>query len=114
MSESLSSSQASEALATDDVVDLVDVEECGKAKPRPPKARRYRIRIDRERYVVDVPYMTGRGLLALAGKTPPERYTISQKLRGGETRTIGLDDVTDFTEPGVERFMTLPLDQTEG
>jgi len=114
MSESLSQGQASEALATEDVVDLVDVEECGKAKRRPPKARRYRIRIDRERYVVEVPSMMGRELLVLAGKTPPERYTISQKLHGGQTRTIGLDDVADFTEPGVERFMTLPLDQTEG
>jgi hypothetical protein len=58
--------------------------------------------------------MTGRELLVLAGKSPPERWTVSQKLHGGQTRQIGLDDVADFTEPGVERFMTLPLDQTEG
>ncbi|MGW8323843.1 MAG: hypothetical protein ACWGSD_20065, partial [Thermodesulfobacteriota bacterium] len=38
-------------------------------------------------------------------KTPPERFTISQKLRGGRTETIGLDDHADFTKPGVERFM---------
>ena len=96
------------------VVELVDVEEFGKAGRKPPKARRYRIRIDKERYIVDVPEMTGRELLVLAGKTPPERFTISQKLLGGQTQTIGLDDVADFTKPGVERFMTLPLDQTEG
>jgi hypothetical protein len=58
--------------------------------------------------------MTGRELLVFTGKTPPERYTISQKLHGGQTRPIGLDDVADFTAPGVERFMTLPMDQTEG
>lgn len=98
----------------DDVVDLLDVEECGKAGHKPPKARRYRIRIDKEHHVVDVPEMTGRELLVLAGKTPPERFTISQKLRGGQTETIGLEDAADFTRPGVERFMTLPLDQTEG
>ncbi len=98
----------------DEVIDVLDVEECGKAGRKPPKARRYRIRIDKERYVVDVPEMTGRELLVLAGKTPPERFTISQKLRGGQTETIGLDDVADFTKRGVERFMTLPLDQTEG
>jgi hypothetical protein len=106
MSESLSSDEG--------VLDLVDVEEYGKAGNRPPKARRYRIRIDKQHFVVDVSAMTGRELLVLAGKTPPERYTISQKLRGGQTERIGLDDVVDFTEPGVERFMTLPLDQTEG
>jgi hypothetical protein len=58
--------------------------------------------------------MTGRELLVLAGKTPPERYTVSRKLRGGQTETVGLCDVADFTRPGVERVMTLPLDQTEG
>jgi hypothetical protein len=39
---------------------------------------------------------------------------ITQKLRGGEVKKIGLDEEADFTTPGVERFMTLPLDQTEG
>jgi hypothetical protein len=39
---------------------------------------------------------------------------ISQKLRGGQTKRIDLDERVDFTTPGVERFMTLPLDQTEG
>jgi len=52
--------------------------------------------------------------LQLAGKTPPEQYMLSQKLRGGQTRRIALDARVDFTTPGVERFMTLPLDQTEG
>jgi len=97
-----------------DVVDLVDIEECAQGGRKPPKAHRYRIRIDKRHYVVEVPSMTGRELLVLAEKTPPERYTISQKLRSGQTATIGLDDEADFTAPGVERFMTLPLDQTEG
>ena len=94
--------------------DEIDVEEYGKRGERPPRARRYRIRIDRERFVVHVPQMTGRDLLVLAGKKPPERFTITQKLRGGAVRPLGLDEAADFTEPGVERFMTLPLDQTEG
>lgn len=94
--------------------DVVDIEECGKAGRKPPRARRYRIRIDKQRFVVDVASMTGREMLVLAGKTPPERFTISQKLRGGQAETIGLDETVDFTRPGVERFMTLPLDQTEG
>jgi hypothetical protein len=94
--------------------DEIDIEEYAKRGERPPRARRYRIRIDRERFVVTVPQMTGRELLILAGKTPPERFTITQKLRGGAVRPLGLDEPASFTEPGVERFMTLPLDQTEG
>jgi hypothetical protein len=52
--------------------------------------------------------------LVLAGTSPPERSSISQKVHGGKTEVIELNDVADFTRPGVERFMTLPLDQTEG
>jgi hypothetical protein len=94
--------------------EIIDLEEYAKAERRPPHARRYRIRIDKQYFVVSVPFMTGRELLNLADKTPATSYLISQKLRGGEARRIGLDEKADFTTPGVERFMTLPLDQTEG
>lgn len=102
--------------APGEAVELLDVEEFAKANPhkKPPRAKRYRIRIDKVRYEVEVAAMTGRELLLLAGKTPPERYSISQKLHGGQSRPVGLDEDASFAEPGVERFMTLPLDQTEG
>jgi hypothetical protein len=105
---------SSEAHPHDDGVEIVDLEEYGRANRKPPRAKRYRIRIDKQHYVVEVPSMTGRELLLLAGKNPPDRWTISQKFHGGRTQPIGLDDVVDFTAPGVERFMTLPLDQNEG
>lgn len=100
-------------VAGDELVDEVDLESF-EGDGRRPRARHYRIRIDRERYRVDVPTMTGRELLTLAGKTPPEQWMLSQKLRRGQVLTVKLDQVVDFTAPGVERFMTLPLDQTEG
>jgi hypothetical protein len=96
------------------VDEIVDIEEYAKSGKKTPHARKYQIRIDKEKYVVEVPAMTGRELLVLAGKNPPERYMIVQRLQDGQTKRIGLDEVADFTAPGVERFMTLPLDQTEG
>lgn len=96
------------------MMEAVEIEEFGKKNQKPPKAKNYIIRIDKEKYTVDVSQMTGRELLMLARKLPPDRYTISQKMHGGQTREIGLDEIADFTAPGVERFMTLPLDQTEG
>ena len=101
-------------LVEDIIEDIIDLEEYAKNKKKPPKAKHYRIRIDHVKYVVDVPSMTGRQLLELAKKTPPDRYRIDQKLHGGATKRIGLDESADFTTPGVERFQTLPLDQTEG
>ncbi|HEX6909507.1 MAG TPA: multiubiquitin domain-containing protein [Longimicrobium sp.] len=94
--------------------EIVDVEEYAKEGKVPPSGARYRIRIDKQKFEVDAASMTGRELLELAGKRPPERYRIDMKLRGGETRLVPLDESADFTTPGLERFMTLPLDQTEG
>src|SRR5262245_39545492 len=114
----MSMNESSEAGAAPDIAEEiheeVEIEVYGKKNVRPPKAKKYVIRIDKVKYKVEVPSMTGRQLLVLAGKTPPEKYSISQKLHGGQVKTIGLDEKADFTQPGIERFMTLPLDQTEG
>lgn len=94
--------------------EIIDIEEYAKAKKPVPAGRKYRIRIDDNRYVVDVPSMTGRQILALAGKTPPENFILTQKLHGGKLHTVELDEVVDFTAPGVERFNTLPRQVQEG
>ncbi len=91
----------------------IDIEEYAKEGKKVPKKRTYKIRIDREKYDVDVECMTGRELLILAGKTP-DKFLINQKLKGGEVKKIGYDESVCFTKPGIERFMTLPLDPTEG
>lgn len=94
--------------------EIIDLEEFAKSNRKPPKAKSYKIRIDKQKHVVNVSAMTGRELLNLAEKVPSTNYMISQKFRGGEAKKIGLDEKADFTTPGVERFMTLPLDQTDG
>lgn len=94
--------------------EIVDIEECPQADRPRPRRQLYLIRIDRESFLVEVPCMTGRDLLTLAGKCPSEQYQIFQKLRSGKLDMVGLDEKADFTEPGLERFVTLPLDQTEG
>lgn len=103
--------QQQPAIEHDEVIDL---EAFAKDGRQPPSGKPFRIRIDREHFVVNESCKTGRELLQLAGKVPPEQWMISQKLRGGQVKEIGLDEKADFTTPGVERFMTLPLDQTEG
>lgn len=95
-------------------IEIIDVEEFSKAGKTPPPGKKYRIKIDRNFYEVEKECVTGRDLLILVGKTPPEKYQINQKLRGGKVAKIGLDETVCFTTPGIEKFMTLPLDQTEG
>ncbi len=94
--------------------DIIDIEEYALADKKVPKDRKYRIRIDKIKYVVDEPSLTGRQILELAQKEPPERFQLNQKFKGGRVEPIGLDDDVDFTHPGIERFMTVPLDQNEG
>jgi hypothetical protein len=93
---------------------VVDVEEHARNGRPLPHAATYRIRIDRERYEVHGPTISGRDLLQLAGKTPIDRFAIYLKRKGGATERIALDQRVDLRGPGVERFVTLPLDQTEG
>jgi hypothetical protein len=96
-------------------VEELDLEEFSKVHGgKPPKAKRYKIKIDRDKYTVEVPEMTGRQILELAKKLPAEQWLLNEKFKGGVVKAIGLADMVDFREPGVERFMTLPKDQTEG
>jgi hypothetical protein len=96
-------------------IDILDLEDHSKSNGgKPPKARHYRIRVDREKFTVEVPGMFGKDILILAGKTPPGQYLLNQKFRHGQVIAIGQDQFVDFTAPGVERFTTLPKDQTEG
>lgn len=97
-----------------DAEEPVDIESCSARGHHPPRARKYRIRIDKKRYVIDNDRITGRKLLQLADKIPYTRFRLDQKLGSGEIKRIGYDDVVSVCAPGVERFMTIPLDQTDG
>jgi hypothetical protein len=93
--------------------EIIDLEEWAKADKKPKRAKRYRIRIDKEYKVVEVHSMTGREILALVGKTP-ETYLLSQKFRGGRVEPIKADEVVEFHRHQIERFQTLARDPTEG
>ena len=76
--------------------------------------RVYKIQIDKEIIEVPDPAPTGRELLEYAGKKLAEQFAIYLKVKGGQPQRIQPEEKVDLTEPGVERFVTLPLDQTEG
>lgn len=99
--------------AADEIEELIDLEEWAKAGKTPKRAKVYRIRIDKEKFDVKVPSMTGREILALVNKTP-EKHMLSQKIRGGAPVPIEPDQSVRFDTPGIERFQTLARDPTEG
>lgn len=93
--------------------DSVDIEECGKHKRRPPKGRKYRIRIDREKYTVDSAEILGADILALVGKSFGE-WSLNQKLCGGKRERIEADTKVDLAQPGIERFETVRRQAQQG
>lgn len=92
-----------------EILDEVDLEEEAKAGRDVRRARRYRIRIDKEKHVTDQQIVTGRYVLGLVGKTP-EGYLLSLRVRGGHVEEIEADEEVDLRKRGVERFMTLKRD----
>lgn len=96
------------------IEDVIDVEEYAKSGKPVPKGKSYRLRVDKVQFVHKESTITGRSVLELAGKLPVDRYRLDLKLKGGATRKVSLEEVVDLTLPGVERFLTVPLDQTEG
>lgn len=81
---------------------------------KPEEKKHYIIMIDRNTYKVEQECMTGKEILTLAGKTPVERFQLNVRYKGGKVSKVGYDQTICFSEPGIEKFMTLPLDQTEG
>lgn len=99
-----------------ELLEELDIEQFAKEHPADcgkPQAKIYIIRVDRKTFRVPDRELTGREILRLVEKTP-ETHKLFQKLKGGETNEIAPDETVSFVRPGVERFMTIPCDTTEG
>lgn len=96
-----------------EVLNEVEIEVYGKENRKPPLAHRYIIRINKTKYTVEQQILSGTELLALAGKNPNQNK-LYQKLHGGQLKEIAPADKVNFSAPGIERFQTVPLNETEG
>lgn len=96
-----------------DPSDSVDLEHCAKHGRRPPRGRRYRLRVDGSRFADQEPEITGRQILDLVGKRPDE-WSLNQKHRGGRRERVEPDQVVDLAAPGVERFETVRKQAPQG
>ncbi|WP_202923788.1 multiubiquitin domain-containing protein [Pontibacter fetidus] len=88
--------------------------EAGNAEKKHEPANQYHILVDRDNIKVEKECLTGREILTLAQKIPAERYQLNMKQKGGKVTKVGYDQTVCLSEPGIEKFLTLPLDQTEG
>ena len=93
-------------------VTCIDIERHCKDGNPPPHCDGYLIRVDDTKLVVRTPNPTGREILILAGKDP-NLTMLNQKI-GKSFESVPLDTRVDLTKCGVERFTTLPNEQSEG
>lgn len=56
----------------EDVLEIIEIEVYAETRKRKPKARVYAFRVGKTRIEVTEPIITGRRILELAGKLPPE------------------------------------------
>ncbi len=92
--------------------EVIDVELAAQADKLPPKGRKYRYKVDELERTTDKESLTGKEILESVGKKP-EQWILRQKIRG-KWFTVNPNDSVDFTTAGVEKFKTLPTDQTDG
>ncbi|MBR9871483.1 MAG: hypothetical protein GYB26_10115 [Gammaproteobacteria bacterium] len=79
----------------------------------PSKPKDWTFRVDKEKYQVDEPNITGRQILEMTGKSPVEQFLLI--LSGhGQPREVALDEMVDLSIPGIERFRTLQRECREG
>ncbi|MGA2918231.1 hypothetical protein [Methanoregula sp.] len=101
------------ALEEEILEELIELEEWVKAKKKPRKAKKYIIRIDKEKITVSVHSMTGREILALVNKTP-DKFKLHEWFPGHVEKEIKPEEIVEFYRCEVERFMTNPREATEG
>ena len=95
------------------LAELIIIEEFAKRGGRPPHAKTYVIRIDKETYHVHKPDPTGEELLHLAGKNSAA-YKLYQVFRGRQPEPVAPSQHVDLHAHGIERFTTVPKDPKEG
>lgn len=95
------------------ILEEVDIEEYVRTNRPIPHAKRYVIRIDKERRVVHEPLITGRQILELVGKTP-DKFKLYEHFPGRQPEAVLPDQEVHLHKHRVERFTTMPKDTTEG
>ena len=93
----------------DDVIvdEIVVIEEFGKSGRNPPRAKGYKIRVDKEHVVFHEEWVTGRQILEEAKRLPPEKFILREIFANTPPEKIELDQKVHLRKHGVEKFLTM-------
>jgi hypothetical protein len=97
-----------------EILELIEIEAYAATHKRKPRAKRYAFLVGKTRIEVEDPIITGRRILELAGKVPPDKYILRQVEHGGVLKVIGLEEKVDLRGPCIERFRAMPNTAKDG
>jgi hypothetical protein len=97
----------------EEILEVVEIEIFAIEERPLPRAKRYIIRVDKEKVTVHHPEITGAEILALVNKTP-EKSKLYEHRRHHQPKLIRPDEVVHLHAHHIERFTTMPKDTTEG
>jgi hypothetical protein len=97
-----------------EILEVIEIAVYAETRKRKPKAKRYVFFVGKTRIEVEDPIITGRRILELAGKVPPEKYILRQVEHGGVLKVIELTEKVDLRAPCVERFRAMPRTAKDG
>ncbi len=89
-----------EVAELEEELEIVEIELFCRENPgkQPPRAKKYRIRVDDVKIDMTIHDPTGRQILQAAGKVPPEKFLLNEKVCG-QMKPIGLDDKVELSAP---------------
>jgi hypothetical protein len=94
----------------DNIIDISDY----KKGMDIPKGKKYKFKVGRNSFISDSECMKSKDILTMAGKIPYTNHRLFQNFHGGESKSLDYEDIICFTEPGIEKFRTIPTDPTDG
>lgn len=75
----------------------------------------FKLKINKQKFVSDEKCISGRTILQMVGITDVTQFGLYQKIKGKTMERIkDLDAHIDLSKKGIERFVSLPLEQQEG
>lgn len=87
-------------------VEIIDLEDFSKEGKTVPKGKRYRFKVDNEKFVTNSESLSAEEILKIAGVNKEEFY-LQKKVKEKGLEVLCFNEKVDFTEPGVESFKTL-------
>lgn len=100
---------------TKEWLDVADLEEYGKKCDVIPPSRNFKIKIDKNYYIVNSKNITQEQLIALGGHPNVTTYDVYKFMNGNpKPIKIAVSEVVDLTEKCLVRFVLMPKEQKDG